>query len=154
MSTAATPTAAAAVTPTTDHWLNKAGRAALRAIIPALLTLAYGLSTAKDLTGIKLQATVGLIAIATAAFGAIQAFVPFLSWRKYAPEWIAKYLDAFTQTFVGTFITLIVGWLGAPNFHFGTTLLIGIVTGALAAAVRAVQAMVTKGEPVFKGAPA
>lgn len=131
--------------------LSKAGRAALRAILPALFVLATGLLAAKDLDGVKAQATVGIIAVAAAAIGALQAFVPFLSFRAYTAETYAKYLDAFTQAFVGTLFSLGLGLLAAPDQGFSRAALTGLLVGALTAAVRAVQALFTPGETPVAG---
>ena len=126
--------------------LSKAGRAALRAILPALFVLATGFLAAKNLHDVRLQATVGIIAIVTAAAAAIQAYVPLLSWRNYVPETYAKYLDAFTQAFLGTFLSLLIGWLSAPDWSFSRSAITGILVGALTAAVRAVQGLFTPSE--------
>jgi mannose/fructose/N-acetylgalactosamine-specific phosphotransferase system component IID len=130
---------------------NSAGRALLRAILPAVFVLITGLLAAKNLDESKTVLTTAVIAIIVAAAGALQAFVPQLSWRAYVPEGYAKYLDAFTQAFVGTFLTLLTGWLTAPDFSFTTSALTAVIVGALTAAVRAVQALATPGEPLVEG---
>ena len=128
--------------------LNKAGRAALRAIAPALFVLGTGLLAAKNLDDLRLQAAVFIIAALTAAAGALQEFVPFLSWRKYIAERYAKYADAFSQAFAGSFLSLLIGWLGAPDFNFSTAGISALLVGAGTAGVRALQAMITPGERI------
>jgi hypothetical protein len=129
---------------------NSAGRAVLRAIAPAVFVLATGLLASKDLTESKAILTTAVIAIIVAAAGALQAFVPQLSWRSYVSEGIAKYLDAATQAFVGTFLALLTGWLTAADFEFTTAALTAVIVGALTAVVRALQAIITPGEPLVE----
>jgi hypothetical protein len=129
--------------------LSKAGRAALRAVVPALFVLALGLANAHDLNGVKAQATVFIVAAGTAVAAALQSFVPGLSWRSYVAEAYAKYLDAFTQAFAGSFLVLVGGWFSAPNWTFSTSAVTAILVGALTAGVRALQALLTPGEPVL-----
>jgi len=125
--------------------LSKAGRAALRAVIPVALTLGVALLGAKSVDDLRLQATVGICALLAAAVGALQEFVPQLSFAAYSPEF-GKYIDAFVQAFVGTLLTLSLSILAAPDTAFGLAAWTAAIVGALTAAVRAVQALLTPGE--------
>ena len=109
------------------------------------MTLGVALLGAKSVDDVRLQATVGICALLTAALGALQAFVPQLSFAKYSPEF-GKYVDAFVQAFVGTLLTLAIGILAAPDTAFGLAAWSAAIVGALTAAVRAVQALLTPGE--------
>jgi len=141
-----------AINKDTSDVINSAGRALLRAIAPAVFVLATGLLAAKNLDESKTVLATAIVAILVAAAGALQAFVPALSWRSYVREGIAKYLDAFTQAAAGSFLALLTGWLTAPEWAFSTAGLTAIVIGALTAGVRAVQALITPGEPVVEPA--
>lgn len=130
--------------------LGGAGRALLRSLIPALLVLGYGLLNAKDLASVKLQATVAVIAVSAAVFRLIQGFVPQLSVSHYVADAYAKYIDAGLQAFVGTFVSLAIGILAAPEVSISSALVTGLLIAAGNAALRAVQSALTGGpDPAF-----
>lgn len=129
--------------------LSKAGRAVLYATLPLLLTLGYGLLNAKDLNSVKLEATTFAVAVAIVVFSAVQSIIPQFSWRSYVPEAYAKYLDAATLAFLGTFVSLISGFLSAPDWSTWRSVVTGALVAAGSAAVRALAALLTPGEPVL-----
>lgn len=129
--------------------LSAAGRAALRSVFPLVFVLATGLLAAKNLDDIKLQATTFAVTVAIALFTALQAILPQFSWRYYIAETYAKYADAATQAFAGTFFSLTLGFLAAPDWSTWRSAIVGILVGALNALVRAVQAVFTPTEPVL-----
>jgi len=126
--------------------LSKAGRAALRAVLPALVVLGLGLLNAKDLQDLKLQATVGILALLTATIAAVQAFVPQLSFRGYLDDKYAKYLDAALQAGLGTLLALATGLFAAPETALDKAAWTAALVAAGTAAIRAVQALLTPGE--------
>jgi hypothetical protein len=129
--------------------LSDAGRAALRSIVPLALVLGYGLLNAKDITGARLQAVAFAVSAAIVIFTTLQSLVPALSWRNYVPEAYAKYLDAATQAFLGTFVSLILGFLAAPDWSTWRSFVTGALVAAGTAVVRALQSLFTPGEPVL-----
>lgn len=99
----------------------------------------------------NLQAAVALSIAATAAsVGAglrtLQVIFPKISFAKYLPQPWASYADALTRTFLATFTLTATGWLAAPNWGTWHAALLGALSGAAVAAVRALQGVVTPGE--------
>lgn len=127
--------------------LGGAGRALLRTILPALLVLGFGLLNATDLGNAKLQGTVFVVALSVAVFRLIQGLVPAISVSHYVAAAYAKYVDAALQAFVGTFASLAIGYLSAPEFHVSAAVVTGLLVAAGNAALRVVQSMVSGAAP-------
>lgn len=133
--------------------LSDASRSAVRAFAGAFTALVLGILAAPDLAQQKALAFAALIAGVTAALGALQSYVPQLSiaalLTRAVGGWNAsleKIEDSFVRAFIGTFITLSIGLLAAPQLDLSKAALIGLAVGALTAGYRAVQAALTKGE--------
>jgi hypothetical protein len=129
--------------------LERAGKAALRAVVPLALVLGYGLVNAKNLNDIRTSATIFAVGVLIVAVTTLQALVPQLSWRYFVAETYAKYLDAATQAFLGTFLALIAGFLAAPNWDTWQSVVTGALVAGGTAVIRAIQALLTPGEPVL-----
>ena len=83
-----------------------------------------------------------------AALKALQEFVPWLSVgaRLGLSQPFAAYVDAFVQAGVGAFLVSISGYFEVADFSAWHAALIAIGVGVLAAAWRAVEGLLTKGE--------
>lgn len=129
--------------------LSAAGRSFLRAFGASLLVLAPGILAAPNLDQSKLLGVAALLSSIAAGIRAVQVFVPQLSFSELLPDEYAglgDYLDSFARAFIGTFLVLLLGILDAPNFDAGKALLSGLLVGALAAGLLAVQKLWTDGE--------
>ena len=126
--------------------LEKAALSAVRAFGAAVIVLAPGILSAPDMHGALLLATAAVLAGLTGAVRAIQGFVPEISFSSLIGDEYGKYVDSFVRAFLGTFLTLVLGVLAAPDFTTAKSLGIAALTGAFAAGLRALQAFFTKGE--------
>lgn len=126
--------------------LEKAGASFLRAFGAALLVLAPGILSAPDLNGAKALAVAALFAAFAAGFKALQVFIPALTFAQFIPQPFAAWVDSFARAFLGAFIVSIIGFFVAPDLATWKAVLTAALVGALAAAFRAVQGTVTKGE--------
>jgi hypothetical protein len=93
-------------------------------------------------------AVAALIASVAAGLKALQVFVPQLSFQSFVPGFAGTLLDSAARAFLGAFLILAPGVLGAPNLDQGKALLTAALVAGVTAAVRALQAFFTTGEPV------
>lgn len=126
--------------------LSAAGRAALRAFVAALVTFGTGLLAAPDLNKTYLLGVVALVAAIAAALRAIQAYLVKTSFVAYLGDPYGEWLDAFLQAFVGSLVVTLSGWEGAPDLSTARSFAVAAIVGALNAAVRAVQGLLTQTE--------
>lgn len=126
--------------------LYAAGTSFLRAFGIAFLSFAAGILGATNVGAAKALSIAALAASLAAALRAIQVFVPALSFDALIGQPYAAYVDAFVRMFLATFITAITGWLAAPDWGTWHAALLGALTGAAVAAVRALQGLLTPGE--------
>lgn len=102
--------------------------------------------TAPDQASAVALSWAALVASIVAGFRAIQVFIPQLSFASLLPQPFAAWVDSFARAFLATFVTLLTGWLAAPDWSTWKSAVTGIIIGSLTAAVRALQGLVTPGE--------
>lgn len=127
--------------------LSEAGRSFLRAFVGTLIILAPGVLAAPNLGGATLLGTAALVAAVVAGLKTIQVFIPQLSFKSItALGAYYVYVDSFVRAFLGTFITLSIGILSAPNLDLTKSLIVGVLVAAVTAGVRAIQGFLTPGD--------
>jgi hypothetical protein len=126
--------------------LGAAGRAFLRAWIGSFVTLLLGVLAAPDLDQAYGLGVAALIASVAAGIRAIQEFVPQLSVAAYVDSAYATWVDSFLRAFIGALVITLPGVLNAPDFGTGKALAVAAIIGAVTAAVRAVQGLLTPGD--------
>jgi phospholipase C len=126
--------------------LERAGASFLRAFAVTFLAFATGILGATNTQAATALSIAALAASVAAGLRAVQVFVPQLTFAAILPQPWAAYVDAFVRTFVGTFLATITGWLAAPNWSTWHAAVLGALTGAAVAALRAVQGFFTLGE--------
>lgn len=129
--------------------LSEAGRSFLRAFGASLIVLIPGILAAPNLSVTLSLSVAALIASLVAGLKAIQVFVPALSFKSLLPaKWIAygNYLDSFARAAIGAFVVGVLGWLAMPTLDFSKAVIVGVLTGALAAGFRALQGAFTTGD--------
>ncbi len=130
--------------------LEKAGASFLRAFGASILVLAPGVLAAPNLNAAYGLGVAALIASVTAGLKALQVLVPSLSLvglfqnSKYVV--FASWVDSFVRAFLGAFIVGVIGVLNAPDFNTAKALAVAAIVGAVAAALRAVQGIVSADE--------
>jgi hypothetical protein len=128
------------------HLLSEAGRSFLRAFGGSLLILLPGVLSSPDFGTTRGLAVAALIASVTAGLKAIQVFVPRLSFASVIHNAYYVVADSFARAFLGTFITLVIGLLSAPEFHVTRAALIAVLVGAVTAGIRAIQGFLSNGD--------
>lgn len=113
------------------------------------LSFAVGILGATNKSAAVALSIAALAASVAAGLRAIQIFIPAITFAKFLPQPWAAYADAFVRTFLASFVVAVTGWLAAPNWGAWHAALLGILTGAAVAAVRALQGIVTPGETPF-----
>lgn len=129
--------------------LSEAGRSFLRAFGASLLVLIPGLLSAPNFSTTVALSIAALIASLTAGLKAVQVFIPQLSFRSVLPGKAKAYyavVDSFARAAIAAFVVSVLGWLAMPTLDFSKAVVVGILTGALAAGFRAVQGALTKGD--------
>lgn len=126
--------------------LQKAGASFLRAFGVAFLFYATGILNAPNKDAAVSLSIAALFASLAAGFRVLQVFIPQLSWGGLLEQPYAAWADSFTRAFLASFIVTITGWLAAPDFTTWKSVATAAVVGALAAGVRALQGLLTKGE--------
>lgn len=117
-----------------------------RVFIITFLVAATGILSAPDLNSALALSWAALVASIVAGLRAVQVFVPKLTFATFMHQpWAARF-DAFTISFLGAFITLLTGWLAAPDWSTWKAALTSVIVGALTAGVRALQGLATPGE--------
>lgn len=130
--------------------LEAAGRAFVQAFAAALIVYGAGILKAPGLHQDYLIATSAIIA--SFAFG-LAAFLNYVNTAKPRftfVRWfghpLGDWLDAFVLAFLSTLIVTLPGVLGAPDFGTLKAIVVGAITGAIAAGVRGVVGLLTPGE--------
>ena len=128
--------------------LAQAGRAALKAFVVTFLTFASGLLAATNLKEFSALAVGALVASGVAALKAVQVFVPQLSFAGLFPSQpvVASWADAFVIAFLSAFLVLVQGVSDAPDYEAAKAVVVAAVVGALQAAFRALEGLLTQGE--------
>jgi hypothetical protein len=126
--------------------LYAAGTSFLRSFAITFVSFAAGILGATDKSAAVALSIAALCASAVAGLRALQVFIPAISFANLLPQPWAAYADAFSRQFLGSGIVALAGWLAAPNWGLWHSALLGILTGAAVAGVRAVQGLLTPGE--------
>jgi len=130
--------------------LSEAGRSFIRAFGAALIVLIPGLLTAPNMSVTLSLSVAALIAALTAGLKAVQVFIPKLSFKTLlARTSFAAYytwVDSFVRAALAAFVVSLLGWLAMPNLDFSRSIVVGLITGALAAGFRAIQGAGTTGD--------
>lgn len=129
-----------------EKLLFAAATSFLRSFGITFIGFAAGILGATNLSSARALSIAALAASAAAALRAIQIFIPQLSFVALLPQPWAAYADAFARQFLAVGTTTLAGWLAAPNWGAWHAALLGILTGAAVAAVRAVQGLLTTGQ--------
>ena len=126
--------------------LSSAGRAFIGAFAVSAVALSTGVLAAPNLDQAFALGVAALFASVAAGVKVLQEFVPQLRFGSFIPQPFGAYLDAFLQAFVGALLVSLVGVLNAPDLETAKALLTAAVVGALMAAFRALQGLLTPGE--------
>lgn len=117
-----------------------------RAFLVTFLLAATGILNAPDQATAVALSWAALVASIVAGLRAIQVFIPQVSWSGVLTQPVAAWFDAFTLAFLGALITLLTGWLAAPDWSTWKSALLAIVIGAVTSGVRALQGVLTHGD--------
>ena len=132
--------------------LSNAGRSFLRAFAGTLLVFIPGVLAAPNLgatRGLALAATVASLA---AGLKAIQVFIPSLSFASLVGNsFFSSLLDSFARAFLGSFTTLMIGLLGAPEFSASKSAIVAALVAAVTTGIRGVQGLATSSEEPSAG---
>lgn len=110
-----------------------------KAFAMVALAVAVGLLSLPNLDGALALGLAGLCAALAAGFAAVQVFVPAISVRAYLPEPWGSAIDSAIHAGLATFLTLVTGWLSAPDFGAWRAFLGGLVVAVGNAILRALQ---------------
>ena len=117
-----------------------------RVFLVTFLLAATGILTAPDQATAVALSMAAFIASLVAGLRAIQVFIPGISFARLFSQPIGAWVDSFVRAFLATFITLLTGWLVAPDWSTWKSAVTAVVIGALTAGVRALQGLVTSGD--------
>jgi len=130
--------------------LREAGREFLKAFGATLVVVLPGVLVATNLDQAFALGVAALISCFAAGLKAVQVLVPALTFAGFVPQPVAAWLDAFTRTAVGAFLVSVIEFLNEPQYDNWKALLFAALTGAVAAGVRALEGLSTKGEAPFR----
>jgi hypothetical protein len=117
-----------------------------RVFIVTFLLAATGILAAPDQASAVALSWAAFIASIVAGLRAITVFFPKLSFKTFLPQPIAAWADSFMLAFLATFVTLLTGWLAAPEYATWKSAVTAILIGALTSGVRALQGFATSGD--------
>lgn len=126
--------------------LEAAGRTFVQLFLSALIVYGAGILKAPDLAHTYLIAVAAIIASFAAALSGLLGYLPQFTFGRWLGHPIGDWLDAFVLAFASTLIVTLPGVLGAPDFGTLRAIIVGAITGALNAGVRAVVGLLTPGE--------
>lgn len=114
-----------------------------RVFIVTFLLAVTGILNAPNQEAAIALSWAALVASVVAGLRAIQVFVPMFSFAGLFPQPVAAWCDAFVLAFLASFITLLSGWLAAPDWATWKSALMAVVIGAVTSGVRALQGVAT-----------
>lgn len=126
--------------------LFAAATAFLRAFGVTFLLAVTGILAAPNLDAAVALSVAALVASIAAGLRAIQVFIPQLSFASFIGQPLAAWLDSFTRAFLAALVTALTGWLAMPDLPTDRSFWYALITGALAAGVRALQGLLSPGE--------
>lgn len=128
--------------------MSEAGRSFLRAFVGSIVILGPGVLAAPSFHQAVLLGMAAVVASIAAGLKALQVFIPKLSFKSISALGIYYvYVDSFVRAFIAAFLTSIIGIFAMPTFGFSKSLIISVLIAAATAGVRAVQGLLTHGEP-------
>lgn len=111
----------------------------VRAFLAVAIVYIGGILTAPNYDAALALSVAALTAALAAGLRAIQVFIPAISLRGLIGPVFGAWADAFLRVFLATAVTALTGWLAAPDWSTWKSSLLGIVAGAAAAGMRALQ---------------
>lgn len=126
--------------------LYAAATAFLRAFGVTFLLAATGILAAPNQTALIALSWAALVASIVAGIRAVQVFIPGLSFAALLAQPYAAWADAFTRAFLASLLTLLTGWLAAPDWSTWKSAILAVLVGAGTSGVRALQGLLTPGE--------
>ena len=117
-----------------------------RAFGVTFLLAVTGILAAPNVDAAVALSIAALIASIVAGLRAIQVFIPQLSFAEFIPQPYAAWLDSFTRAALAALVTALTGWLAMPDLSTDRAFWYALITGVLAAGVRAVQGLLTPQE--------
>lgn len=126
--------------------LFAASTAFLRAFGVTFLFAATGLLAAPNQAALIALSWAALVASLVAGIRAVQVFIPGLSFASLLPQPYAAWVDSFARAFLASFLTLLTGWLAAPDWSTWKSAVLAVLVGAGTSGVRALQGLLTPGE--------
>lgn len=134
-----------------EKLLFAAGTSFLRSFAVTFVSFAVGILGATNASSAVALSIAALAASAAAGLRTIQVFIPQLSFASLLSQPWGAYADAFTRQFLASGTVALAGWLAAPNWGLWHSALLGILTGAAVAGVRALQGLLTPGHSPSPG---
>lgn len=128
-----------------EKLLFAAATSFLRSFGITFVGFAVGILGATNLSSARALSIAALAASVAAGLRTIQIFIPQLSFAAFLPQPWAAYVDAFARQFLAVGTPTLAGWLAAPNWGAWHSALLGILTGAAVAGIRAIQGLLTPG---------
>lgn len=126
--------------------LYAASTAFIRAFAVTFLFAATGLLSAPNQQAAVALSWAALVASVVAGLRAIQVFVPSLTVKTLLGPVVGAWADSFLRAFLASLLTLLTGWLAAPDWSTWKSALLAVFLGAATAGVRALQGLVSAGE--------
>lgn len=117
-----------------------------RAFAVTFLLAATGILSAPNQDAAVALSWAALVASIVAGLRAAQVIIPKLTFAGLFPQPYAAWVDSFVRAFLATFVTLLTGWLAAPEWSTWKSAVTAVVIGALTAGVRALQGLATSGD--------
>jgi hypothetical protein len=117
-----------------------------RAFGITFLMAATGIAAAPNVEAAQALSIAALIAAIVAGLRAIQVFIPQLSFASFVPQPFAAWVDSFVRAFLAALAVAVTGLLAMPELPTDRSVWYAAITGALVAALRALQGLATPGE--------
>lgn len=131
--------------------LYAAATAFLRAFGVTFLMAATGILAAPNVDAAVALSISALIASIAGGLRAIQVFIPQISFGTFVPQPWAAWADSFTRAFLATLVVSVEGLLAMPDLPTDRSIWFAVITGALAAGLRAIQGLLTPTEQPSPG---
>lgn len=117
-----------------------------RAFGVTFLMAATGIAAAPNVGAAQALSIAALIASIAAGLRAIQVFIPQLSFGSFVPQPYAAWADSFVRAFLASLVVALQGLLAMPELPNDRSVWFAVITGALAAGLRALQGLASPGE--------
>jgi len=117
-----------------------------RAFGVTFLLAVTGILAAPNVDAAAALSIAALLASIVAGLRAIQVFIPQLSFASFIPQPYGSLVDSFVRAFLAALVVSLQGLLAMPELPNDRSVWFAVITGALAAGVRALQGLLTPGE--------